>query len=429
MKLEWIKNGHLDFLKKRKVEAKEEARKSVQAIIEEVRENGDEALRSLTRKFDGVDRKDLQVHIDEADEAASRVSEKVRQAIREAAGNIRAFHEKHKPESWTETVSDQVRLGQKVTPLDSVGVYVPGGTACYPSSVLMGAIPALVAGVPRVVLMSPPQKNGLIADGVLAAAREIGITEIYQAGGAQAIAALAYGTETIRPVDKIVGPGNLYVMLAKKEVFGDVAIDSLAGPSEIAVIADQTAHPEWVAADLLSQAEHDKMSMPVLVTTSQEFGEKVDREVERQLAELPRKEIAEPAVESVGKIILVNDLKKAAEAVNQIAPEHLELAVADPDALLPRIRHAGAIFLGHYSSEPVGDYFAGPNHIIPTNGAARYASPLSVESFVKRSSLIRYTEEALRRNGAAIAVLARYEGLEGHARAVEKRLKGATVHD
>jgi histidinol dehydrogenase len=427
--LEWIKNGHLDFLKKRKVEAKEEARKSVQAIIEEVRENGDEALRSLTRKFDGVDRKDLQVHIDEADEAASRVSEKVRQAIREAAGNIRAFHEKHKPESWTETVSDQVRLGQKVTPLDSVGVYVPGGTACYPSSVLMGAIPALVAGVPRVVLMSPPQKNGLIADGVLAAAREIGITEIYQAGGAQAIAALAYGTETIRPVDKIVGPGNLYVMLAKKEVFGDVAIDSLAGPSEIAVIADQTAHPEWVAADLLSQAEHDKMSMPVLVTTSQEFGEKVDREVERQLAELPRKEIAEPAVESVGKIILVNDLKKAAEAVNQIAPEHLELAVADPDALLPRIRHAGAIFLGHYSSEPVGDYFAGPNHIIPTNGAARYASPLSVESFVKRSSLIRYTEEALRRNGAAIAVLARYEGLEGHARAVEKRLKGATVHD
>ncbi|RYL94579.1 histidinol dehydrogenase [Sporolactobacillus sp. THM19-2] len=427
--MEWIKNGHLDFLKKRKVEAKEEARKSVQAIIEEVRENGDEALRSLTRKFDGVDRKDLQVHIDEADEAASRVSEKVRQAIREAAGNIRAFHEKHKPESWTETVSDQVRLGQKVTPLDSVGVYVPGGTACYPSSVLMGAIPALVAGVPRVVLMSPPQKNGLIADGVLAAAREIGITEIYQAGGAQAIAALAYGTETIRPVDKIVGPGNLYVMLAKKEVFGDVAIDSLAGPSEIAVIADQTAHPEWVAADLLSQAEHDKMSMPVLVTTSQEFGEKVDREVERQLAELPRKEIAEPAVESVGKIILVNDLKKAAEAVNQIAPEHLELAVADPDALLPRIRHAGAIFLGHYSSEPVGDYFAGPNHIIPTNGAARYASPLSVESFVKRSSLIRYTEEALRRNGAAIAVLARYEGLEGHARAVEKRLKGATVHD
>lgn len=427
--MEWIKNGHLDFLKKRKVEAKEEARKSVQAIIEEVRENGDEALRSLTRKFDGVDRKDLQVHIDEADEAASRVSEKVRQAIREAAGNIRAFHEKHKPESWTETVSDQVRLGQKVTPLDSVGVYVPGGTACYPSSVLMGAIPALVAGVPRVVLMSPPQKNGLIADGVLAAAREIGITEIYQAGGAQAIAALAYGTETIRPVDKIVGPGNLYVMLAKKEVFGDVAIDSLAGPSEIAVIADQTAHPEWVAADLLSQAEHDKMSMPVLVTTSQEFGEKVDREVERQLAELPRKEIAEPAVESVGKIILVNDLKKAAEAVNQIAPEHLELAVADPDALLPRIRHAGAIFLGHYSSEPVGDYFAGPNHIIPTNGAARYASPLSVESFVKRSSLIRYTEEALRRNGAAIAILARYEGLEGHARAVEKRLKGATVHD
>lgn len=427
--MEWIEDGDLDFLKKRKVEAKEAAQQSVQLIIEKVKAEGDQAIRAFTKKFDGIELTDLRVSENEVEEAAARVPQEVRRAISQAAANIRAFHEKQKPESWTETVEDGVLLGQKVTPLDSVGIYVPGGTACYPSSVLMGAIPALVAGVGRVVLISPPQKNGLIAEGVLAAAREIGITEIYQAGGAQAIAALAYGTETIRPVDKIVGPGNLYVMLAKKQVFGDVAIDSLAGPSEIAVLADDTAHPSWVAADLLSQAEHDKMSMPVLITPSRSFAEQVDQEVERQLATLPRRDIAGPSIETVGKIVLVKDLKEATKAVNKIAPEHLELAVADTESVLPLIRHAGAIFLGMYSSEPVGDYFAGPNHIIPTNGSARYASPLGVESFVKRSSLIRYTDEALQKNGSAIAAFARYEGLEGHARAVEKRLKGAAVHD
>ncbi|MET1247346.1 histidinol dehydrogenase [Sporolactobacillus sp. STCC-11] len=426
--MEWIKDGNLDFLKKRKVEAKEEAQKSVASIISNVKTGGDEALKAYTKQFDGIALESIRVTESEIREAAARVPEQVLKAIKQAAQNIRAFHEKQVPQSWTETVDQGVVLGQKVTALDSVGVYVPGGTACYPSSVLMGAIPALVAGVKRVVLVSPPQKNGLIADGVLAAAREIGIHEIYQVGGAQAIAALAYGTESIQPVDKIVGPGNLYVMLAKKHVFGDVAIDSLAGPSEIAVVADETANAGWIAADLLSQAEHDRLSMPVLVTTSQAFGKEVEQEIEKQLKELPRVEIASASVHNQGKIILAKDIQEAAAAVNQIAPEHLELATNNPHEILPLIRNAGAIFLGKYSSEPVGDYFAGPNHIIPTNGSARYASPLGVDSFIKHSSIIEYSDEALQANGQAIAAFARFEGLEGHARAVEKRMKGAVIH-
>ncbi|SFG43021.1 histidinol dehydrogenase [Sporolactobacillus nakayamae] len=426
--MEWINDGNLDFLKKRKVEAKEEAQKSVASIISNVKTGGDEALKAYTKQFDGIALEAIRVTESEIREAAARVPEQVLKAIKQAAQNIRAFHEKQVPQSWTETVDQGVVLGQKVTALDSVGVYVPGGTACYPSSVLMGAIPALVAGVKRVVLVSPPQKNGLIADGVLAAAREIGIHEIYQVGGAQAIAALAYGTESIQPVDKIVGPGNLYVMLAKKHVFGDVAIDSLAGPSEIAVVADETANAGWIAADLLSQAEHDRLSMPVLVTTSQAFGKEVEQEIEKQLKELPRVEIASASVNNQGKIILVKDIQEAAAAVNQIAPEHLELATNDPHEILPLIRNAGAIFLGKYSSEPVGDYFAGPNHIIPTNGSARYASPLGVDSFIKHSSIIEYSDVALQANGQAIAAFARFEGLEGHARAVEKRMKGAVIH-
>lgn len=426
--MEWIKNGNLDFLKKRKVEAKEEAQRSVASIISNVKTGGDEALKAYTKQFDGIALEAIRVTENEIRKAAARVPEQVLKAIKQAAQNIRDFHEKQVPQSWTETVDQGVVLGQKVTALDSVGVYVPGGTACYPSSVLMGAIPALVAGVKRVVLVSPPQKNGLIADGVLAAALEIGINEIYQVGGAQAIAALAYGTETIQPVDKIVGPGNLYVMLAKKHVFGDVAIDSLAGPSEIAVVADETANAAWIAADLLSQAEHDRLSMPVLVTTSQAFGEEVEQEIEKQLKELPRIEIASASVNDQGKIILVKDIQEAAAAVNQIAPEHLELATNDPHEILTLIHNAGAIFLGKYSSEPVGDYFAGPNHIIPTNGSARYASPLGVDSFIKHSSIIEYSDEALQANGQAIAAFARFEGLEGHARAVEKRMKGAVIH-
>ncbi|RYL93775.1 histidinol dehydrogenase [Sporolactobacillus sp. THM7-4] len=427
--MEWIKDGDLRFLKKRKVEAKETAQQSVKLIIEKVKKEGDQALKDFTKQFDGIDLKELRVPEGDTARAYDRVPADVVQAIKQAAKHIRAFHEKQIPSSWTETVEQGVVLGQKVTPLDSVGVYVPGGTACYPSSVLMGAIPALVAGVGRVALVSPPQKNGRIADGVLVAANEIGIKEIYQVGGAHAIAALAYGTETICPVDKIVGPGNLYVMLAKKQVFGDVAIDSLAGPSEIAVLADETAHPTWVAADLLSQAEHDPLSMPVLITSSRSLAEQVESEVDRQLATLPRQNIAGASVRNVGKIILTKSLADSVQAVNTIAPEHLEIATADPEAVLPMIRHAGAIFLGMYSSEPIGDYFAGPNHIIPTNGSARYASPLGVESFIKRSSIIHYTKEALETNGSAIAAFARFEGLEGHARAVEKRIGEAAVHE
>lgn len=427
--MEWIKDGNLDFLRKRKVEAREDAQQSVAEIINRVKSGGDEALKAFTKQFDGIALEAIQVTEDQMTAAATRVPKPVLQAIKQAARNIRAFHEKQLPQSWTETVDQGVVLGQKVTPLDSVGVYVPGGTACYPSSVLMGAIPALVAGVKRVVLVSPPQKNGLIADGVLAAAREIGIHEIYQVGGAQAIAALAYGTESIRPVNKIVGPGNLYVMLAKKYVFGDVAIDSLAGPSEIAVVADDSANPSWVAADLLSQAEHDRLSMPVLVTNSEAFGQQVEQEVENQLKELPREAIASESVHKQGKIILTANLQQAADVINQIAPEHLELATREPKEVLKFVRNAGAIFLGKYSSEPVGDYFAGPNHIIPTNGSARYASPLGVESFIKRSSIIEYSDEALQANGQAIAAFARFEGLEGHARAVEKRMKGAVIHE
>ncbi|GAY77566.1 histidinol dehydrogenase [Sporolactobacillus inulinus] len=427
--MEWIKDGNLDFLRKRKVEAREDAQQSVAEIINRVKSGGDEALKAFTKQFDGIALEAIQVTEDQMIAAAARVPKPVLQAIKQAARNIRAFHEKQLPQSWTETVDQGVVLGQKVTPLDSVGVYVPGGTACYPSSVLMGAIPALVAGVKRVVLVSPPQKNGLIADGVLAAAREIGIHEIYQVGGAQAIAALAYGTESIRPVNKIVGPGNLYVMLAKKYVFGDVAIDSLAGPSEIAVVADDSANPSWVAADLLSQAEHDRLSMPVLVTNSEAFGQQVEQEVENQLKELPREAITSESVHKQGKIILTANLQQAADVINQIAPEHLELATREPKEVLKFVRNAGAIFLGKYSSEPVGDYFAGPNHIIPTNGSARYASPLGVESFIKRSSIIEYSDEALQANGQAIAAFARFEGLEGHARAVEKRMKGAVIHE
>lgn len=425
--MEWIKDQNFDFLAGRNIAARETEEKAVKAIIERVKAGGDSALIDYTKQFDGISLSDLRIHPSDIEAAYKRVPDEVIQAIRQAAKNITAFHEKQKPSSWKEETDDGVWLGQKVTPLDSVGVYVPGGTACYPSSVLMGAIPAVVAGVRRVVLISPPQKSGVIADGVLVAANEVGLKEIYQAGGAQAIAALAYGTETIRPVDKIVGPGNIYVTLAKKQVFGDVAIDSLAGPSEIVVLADETADPGWVAADLLSQAEHDKLSMPVLITTSARFAEQVEREVDGQLKSLPRYDIAGKSVQDNGKIIVVPTLQDGAEAVNRIAPEHLEIVTEDPESVVPLIRHAGAIFLGRYSSEPVGDYFAGPNHIIPTNRSARFASPLGVESFVKRSSLIRYSKAALEKNGAAIAAFARYEGLEAHARAVEKRVERGEI--
>ncbi|MEH7883481.1 histidinol dehydrogenase [Bacillus sp. JJ1609] len=401
----------------------EEQRKAVQEIIAEVRKSGDQAIKAFTEKFDSVSLDNFLVTQDEISEAYKTVSQKLVDIITEAAGNIRTYHGKQLRPSWMTTEDNGSMLGQKITPLDSVGVYVPGGTAAYPSSVLMNVIPAKTAGVERIVMVSPPDRDGKLPAGVLVAADIAGVKEIYKIGGAQAIAALAYGTETIKPVDKITGPGNIYVALAKREVFGDVAIDMIAGPSEIGILADDTARAEEVAADLLSQAEHDPRACAILVTTSLSLAEDVQTEVGRQLAELPRKEIAQAAIEEYGAIYVASDMDEAIGAINQLAPEHLEIVTENAIELLGKIKHAGAIFLGRYSSEPVGDYFAGPNHVLPTNGTARFSSPLSVEDFQKKSSIILYSEKAMKDNGAKIADFARLEGLEAHARAVESRLK------
>ncbi|NKE06718.1 MULTISPECIES: histidinol dehydrogenase [Mesobacillus] len=401
----------------------EEQRKAVQSIIAEVRASGDQALRTFTKKFDQVALDDFMVTDDEISEAYKSVSSQLVDIIKEAADNIRNYHEKQLRPSWMTTEENGTMLGQKVTPLDSVGVYVPGGTAAYPSSVLMNVIPAKTAGVQRIVMVSPPGQDGKLPAGVLVAADIAGVKEIYKIGGAQAIAALAYGTETIKPVDKITGPGNIYVALAKREVFGDVAIDMIAGPSEIGILADDTARANEIAADLLSQAEHDPRACAVLVTTSRTLAEDVQNEVYKQLSQLPRKEIAAQAIENFGAIYVAADMDEAVSAINQLAPEHLEIVTENPMELLGKIKHAGAIFLGRYSSEPVGDYFAGPNHVLPTNGTARFSSPLSVEDFQKKSSIILYSEKAMVDNGSKIAEFARLEGLEAHARAVEARLK------
>ncbi|OIU69589.1 histidinol dehydrogenase [Rossellomorea aquimaris] len=399
----------------------EEQRKAVKEIIASVREKGDASLRELTEKFDGVLIEELKVSEVEIADAFAEMDTGMIKVIQEAADNIRDFHEKQKQSSWFTTRPDGTMLGQKLTPLDSVGVYVPGGTAAYPSSVLMNVLPAKVAGVGRITMVSPPGKDGKLSAGVLVAAKIAGVEEIYKVGGAQAVAALAYGTETISPVDKITGPGNIFVALAKREVFGDVDIDMIAGPSEIVVLADGNQHGDEIAADLLSQAEHDTLASAVLVTTSEELAEEVSREVERQLSTLPREDIARRSISDYGAIYVTQDLEKAVDLVNNLAPEHLEILTADPFETMAGIRHAGAIFLGRYSSEPVGDYFAGPNHVLPTNGTARFSSPLNVDEFMKKSSIISYSEKALRENGDKIAAFARLEGLEAHARAVEIR--------
>ncbi|MBG9542363.1 histidinol dehydrogenase [Cytobacillus firmus] len=402
----------------------EEQRAIVKNIIESVRKNGDQALKEYTEKFDGISLDGLKVPLAEIEEALSQVDGKILEIIKEAAENIRSFHEKQLRPSWMTTEENGTVLGQKITPLDSVGLYVPGGTAAYPSSVLMNVIPAKVAGVKRIVITSPPdKKTGKLPPAVLAAAHIAGAEEIYKVGGAQAIAALAYGTESIRPVDKITGPGNIYVALAKREVFGDVDIDMIAGPSEIAILADDTAHADEVAADLLSQAEHDPMASAVLVTPSSALAEAVSAEVDRQLAELPRQEIAAGSISNYGAIYVTESMDEAVETVNSLAPEHLEILTENPMELLGRIRHAGAIFLGRFSPEPVGDYFAGPNHVLPTNGTARFSSPLNVEDFQKKSSILLYSEKALKDNGEKIAAFARLEGLEAHARSIETRLR------
>ncbi|AIQ15407.1 histidinol dehydrogenase [Paenibacillus sp. FSL H7-0357] len=404
-----------------------EQNKAVKQIVADIKQEGDAALLRYTERFDGAALTPAQLRVTAAElqAAYSRVEESFVTAIRAAAVNIRAFHARQKRSSWMDLQPDGTILGQIIRPLKRVGVYVPGGKAAYPSSVLMNVIPAQIAGVPEIVMVTPPSTGG--KDGIdpyiLVAAAEAGVSEVYRVGGAQAIAALAFGTESIAPVDKICGPGNIYVALAKREVYGAVDIDSIAGPSEIVVLADETAEPAYIAADLLSQAEHDEMASAILVTPSQSLGEAVAAEVERQLQELPREAIARASVENYGAIIVVDSIKEGISVVNRLAPEHLEIVVEYPMGLLGSIENAGAIFLGPYSSEPVGDYFAGPNHIIPTNGTARFSSPVDVDDFIKKSSLIYYSKEALLRDGATIIELARREGLEGHARAIEIRLE------
>lgn len=399
----------------------EEQRVAVLQILQTVKVQGDQALFSYTEKWDGAKLSTLKVTKEEIQAAYQQLSPQVINIIHNAAENIRDFHQKQVKQSWLSTKPDGTILGQQVTALDAVGVYVPGGKAAYPSSVLMNVIPAQVAGVERIAMVSPPSADGTLPAGVLVAADILGVDEIYKVGGAQAVAALAYGTETIQAVDKIVGPGNIFVALAKKEVYGLVDIDSIAGPSEIVVLADETAHADEIAADLLSQAEHDELASSVLVTTSASLAEQVAKEVEEQLSSLPREAIARVSIEAYGTIFVTDTMKEALRVVNELAPEHLEVMTAEAMNLLPYIKHAGAIFLGRYSSEPVGDYFAGPNHVLPTNGTARFSSGLSVDEFVKKSSVIMYSEQALKENVDKIAAFARLEGLEAHARAVESR--------
>lgn len=404
-----------------------EQNKAVKEIVADIKKEGDTALLRYTKQFDGValTPKELRVTPEELQAAYSQVEESFVSAIRAAAANIRAFHARQKRNSWMDLQPDGTILGQIIRPLKRVGVYVPGGKAAYPSSVLMNVIPAQIAGVPEIVMVTPPSTGGKegIDPYILVAAAEAGVNEIYRVGGAQAVAALAFGTESIAPVDKICGPGNIYVALAKREVYGAVDIDSIAGPSEIVVLADETAEPAYVAADLLSQAEHDEMASAILVTPSQSLADSVAAEVEHQLQELPRQAIARSSVENYGAIIVVESMEEGISVVNRLAPEHLEIVAEDPMGLVGSIENAGAIFLGAYSSEPVGDYFAGPNHIIPTNGTARFSSPVDVDDFIKKSSLIYYSKEALLRDGQTIIELARREGLEGHARAIEIRLE------
>ncbi len=390
-------------------------------LLEDVRQNGDTAVRKYTKQFDRVELDHLRVGEAEIVEAYRTIEPHMLEIIRQAKDNISRFHERQRQNSWYLTEDNGTILGQKVTPLDRVGVYVPGGTAALSSSVLMNVIPAKIAGVKEIVMCTPPG-NGALPAAILVAAKECGVTEIYHIGGAQAIAALAYGTETIKKVDKITGPGNVYVALAKKLVYGTVDIDMIAGPSEILVACDQSADAAYVAADMLSQAEHDVMAAAYCVTTSKEKAREIQEQLTTQLDGLSRKDIAEQALQRFGKIIIADNRQQMIEIINSIAAEHLEMLVDDPFSYLAEIRHAGAIFLGPYSAEPVGDYFAGPNHVLPTSGTARFSSPLSVDDFVKKSSVIYYSKQAMRDNGQKIAQFAEAEGLQAHARAVTIRL-------
>lgn len=398
---------------------------TVQGIVDDVRDNGDAALFSYTKKFDKADitAENVRVTKEEIEYAYTQVSDELLDVIRKAKKNIWEYHEKQKRYSWFDSKPNGTLLGQKVTALASVGVYVPGGKAVYPSSVLMNVMPAKVAGVEKIVMTTPCNAQGEVYATTLVAANEAGVDEIYKAGGAQAIAALAYGTESIPKVDKIVGPGNIFVALAKRAVYGHVSIDSIAGPSEVMVLADETANARYVAADLLSQAEHDEMASAILVTTSSELAEKVSVQVDKFIEELSRKEIMRKSIDNYGYILLADNMADAIDAVNDIASEHLEIVTANPFDVMTRVKNAGAIFIGEYSSEPLGDYFAGPNHVLPTNGTAKFFSPLSVDDFIKKSSIIYYSREALEAVHTDIETFAKAEQLTAHANSIAVRFE------
>lgn len=397
-------------------------RESVESILQAVQDKGDAAVRELTEKFDGVRLDSFLVAPEKIDEATKKVGPEFMAVLQEAADNIRTYHQRQVQQTWMDTFRPGVRLGAKFTPIQRVGVYVPGGTAAYPSTVLMDTIPAHVAGVPSIAVFTPPAKDGSVNPYILAAAHVAGATEIYKVGGAQGIAAAAFGTESIPPVFKIVGPGNAYVAMAKRLVFGTVGIDMIAGPSEVGILADHDANPVWVAADLLAQAEHDRRAAVFLVTPSAALAHAVEAEVQRQLEELPRKEIAAASVENHAKVFITKNKDQAVSIMNLIAPEHLEIEFSDAEAYVDKIVNAGAIFIGSYTTEPLGDYFAGPNHTLPTMGTAAFSSPLGVYDFVKRSSLLQYNKEAFEAVADKVIRFANVEGLQAHGLAVRRRI-------
>jgi histidinol dehydrogenase len=419
------KRNILEDLLKRSPNQYEEYAGIVASILNDVKIHGDKALFNYTERFDktAITSETIRVTDEEIMEAYHQIDPSLLSVIQKAIINIESFHVKQKQYSWFDTKENGSILGQKITPISSAGVYVPGGKAAYPSSVLMNVIPAKVAGVSRIAMTTPPGKDGRVNPGTLVAAKEAGVTEIYKVGGAQAIAALAYGTESIHKVDKIVGPGNIYVALAKKAVYGHVSIDSIAGPSEILILADETANPRYVAADLLSQAEHDELASAILITTSKELAQKVDKEIEQFVKQLSRKEILQKSLDNYGYIMIADTLEEAIETANDIASEHLEIMTRDPFMVMTKIKNAGAIFIGEYSSEPLGDYMAGPNHILPTNGTAKFFSPLSVEDFIKKSSIIAYSKEALEPIYKDIVQFATSEGLTAHANSIAVRFE------
>lgn len=427
--MEWIEvpNKGLTLRDIRKITKRDQSesaaiRESVEAILQAVQDTGDAAVRGLTEKFDGVRLDSFLVAPEEIDEATKKVGPEFMAVLQEAADNIRTYHQRQVQTTWMDTFRPGVRLGAKFTPIQRVGVYVPGGTAAYPSTVLMDTIPAHVAGVPSIAVFTPPAKDGSVNPYILAAAHVAGATEIYKVGGAQGIAAAAFGTESIPPVFKIVGPGNAYVAMAKRLVFGTVGIDMIAGPSEVGILADHDANPVWVAADLLAQAEHDRRAAVFLVTPSAALAHAVEAEVQRQLEELPRKEIAAASVENHAKVFITKDKDQAVSIMNLIAPEHLEIEFSDAEAYVDKIVNAGAIFIGSYTTEPLGDYFAGPNHTLPTMGTAAFSSPLGVYDFVKRSSLLQYNKEAFEAVADKVIRFANVEGLQAHGLAVRRRI-------